>query len=126
MGAGFTEYLTIENPDPVNDCSVNIEYLLGTGSPVTKSVTVPHASRFTESVNSDLNVSAGSGNYQTDAAIVSVSNASTCAGVVAETTDVLYATSPGSAAAAMCWVQRIPGRPSTLPMCPPAATMPPS
>jgi hypothetical protein len=84
VGAGFTEYLTIENPDPVNTCSVNIEYLLGTGSPVNKSVTVPPASRFTESVNSDLNVLPNAGTYQTDSAIVSVTNPSSCAGVVAE------------------------------------------
>ena len=56
----------------------------GTGGPINKSVTVPHASRFTESVNSDLNMLANSGTYQTDSAIVSVTNPTTCAGVVAE------------------------------------------
>src|SRR5205823_244859 len=36
VGAGFTEYLTIENPDSTSDCAVTIQYLLGSGSPVTK------------------------------------------------------------------------------------------
>src|SRR5437016_22173 len=31
VGAGFTEFITISNSDPVNDCSVNVEYFLGTG-----------------------------------------------------------------------------------------------
>ncbi len=84
VGDGFTEYLTIENPDPINDCSVNIQYLLGTGSPLDTPITVPHASRFTVSVNSDLNTPANASAYQTDSAIVSVTNPTTCAGVVAE------------------------------------------
>ena len=86
VGAGFTEYLTIENPDTVNDCTVTIQYLLGGNNPVSESVDVVHASRFTESVNTDLNTPASSSNYQTDSAIVTVnSNASpNCAGVVAE------------------------------------------
>ncbi len=83
VGAGFTEFLTLENPDPTNDCTVSIRYLLGRGSPVTKAVTVRHASRFTELVNADLALPASSASYQTDSAIVSVTNAS-CAGVVAE------------------------------------------
>lgn len=86
VGAGFTEYLTVENPDTVNDCTVTIQYLLGGNNPVSKSVNVVHASRFTESVNSDLNMPANSSNYQTDSAIVTVDpNASPdCSGVVAE------------------------------------------
>jgi polyvinyl alcohol dehydrogenase (cytochrome) len=83
VGAGFTEFLTIENPDPTNDCAVTLHYLLGSGHPVTKAVTVRHASRFTELVNADLNIQGNSGSYQTDSAIVSVTNAP-CAGVVAE------------------------------------------
>src|SRR5205823_13310008 len=58
VGAGFTEFLTLENPDTVNSCTVNIQYLLGTGSPVNVSVTVPAATRFTESANTDLNTPA--------------------------------------------------------------------
>lgn len=86
VGAGFTEYLTFENPDNVNDCVVNIQYLLGIGNPVNESVTVLHASRFTESVNSDLDIPANSGFYQTDSAIVTVNSTASpnCMGIVAE------------------------------------------
>jgi hypothetical protein len=86
VGAGFTEYLTLENTDTVNDCTVTIQYLLGNGNPLTVPVNVPHASRFTESVNTDLNMPASSSLYQTDSAIVTVNTNSTpnCAGVVAE------------------------------------------
>jgi len=86
VGGGFTEFLTLENPDTLNSCAVNIEYLLGTGSPVNVSVTVPAATRFTESVNTDLNTLASSGNYQTDSAVVTVNSTTTpnCSGIVAE------------------------------------------
>ena len=86
VGAGFTEFLTIENPDTVNNCAVNIQYLLSSGNPVTKPVTVPKASRFTESVNTDLNTAANGTSFQTDSAIVTVNSSTTpnCAGVVAE------------------------------------------
>ena len=111
VGAGFTEFLTIENPDTVNNCAVDIQYLLGSGNPVTKSETVSKASRFTESVNSDLNTNASGTSFQTDSAVVTVNNNTTpnCAGVVAERpmyfsnfsgvssgSDVLGATSTGT------------------------------
>ena len=83
VGAGFTEYLTIENPDLVNDCPVTLQYLLGSGGPVTKFVTVTHATRFTESVNADLGRPASGSSFLTDSVIVTVTN-SRCAGVVAE------------------------------------------
>jgi hypothetical protein len=86
VGAGFTEFLTIENPDLLNDCAINIQYLRGNGIPVIKSARVVHASRFTESVNADLNTPASSGSYIEDSAIVTVDTLITpiCAGVVAE------------------------------------------
>ena len=84
VGGGFTEFLTIENPDLVNNCAVNIQYLLGSGNPVTKSVNVLKASRFTESVNIDLKTVANGNSFQTDSAVVTVTNPATCAGVVAE------------------------------------------
>ena len=86
VGGGFTEYLTFENPDNVNDCVVNIQYLLGVGNPVNTSVIVPHASRFTESVNSDLNTPTSSGLYQTNSTIVTVNSTASpnCLGIVAE------------------------------------------
>ena len=86
VGAGFNEFLTIANPDTVNDCSVNIQYFLGSGSPITKTVSVVHNSRFTESVNTDLNISATVTNYQTDSAFIQVDSTTTpnCTGVIAE------------------------------------------
>ena len=86
VGQGFSEFLTIANPDSVNDCSVNIQYFLGSGSPVTKTASVPHASRFTESVNIDLNIPTTSSTAQTDSAFIQVNSTATpnCNGVVAE------------------------------------------
>jgi len=84
VGQGFTEYLTIQNPDPVNSCLVSIQYLLSTSTPVPRTITVPPNTRFTEGVNSDLNTPAGSTTYQAVSTIVSVTNASNCKGVVAE------------------------------------------
>ena len=86
VGAGFTQFLTLENPDTLNSCAVNIQYLLGTGSPVNVSVTVAAATRFTESVNTDLSTPASAGNYQTDSAIVTVNSTASpnCTGIVAE------------------------------------------
>lgn len=84
VGQGFTEYLTIQNPDPVNTCTVNLQYLLSSGSPVTKSLTVLPNTRWTEGVNNDLNTPASSTSYQPVSTIVTVSNAPTCKGVVVE------------------------------------------
>ncbi|GAC1345192.1 MAG: hypothetical protein NVSMB27_07080 [Ktedonobacteraceae bacterium] len=84
VGAGFTEYLTIENPDPAHSCPVTIEYLLSSGSPISSLVTVPPASRWTESVNADLNTQASSQSYVADSAIVTVNSGTACTGVVAE------------------------------------------
>ncbi len=85
VGQGFTEWLTMENPDPVNACSVNIEYLLSNGAPpVNVRKTINPKTRYTESVNSDLGVSPGSGTSKTSSIIVNVLNQSTCLGIVAE------------------------------------------
>jgi len=48
VGQGFTEYLTIQNPDPVNSCTVSIQYLLSTSTPAPKSLTVAPNTRWTE------------------------------------------------------------------------------
>src|SRR5205807_7937829 len=86
VGQGFTEYLTIENPDATNDCNATLYYIGNSGTPLTKSVTVPHASRFTEPVNADLNMPASSTSYQTVSAVVTVNTTTSpnCTGVVAE------------------------------------------
>jgi hypothetical protein len=84
VGQGFTEFLTIQNPDSVNSCSVSIQYLLSTSTPAPKTITVPPNTRFTEEVNGDLNMPANSTTYQAVSTMVTVTNTSTCKGVVAE------------------------------------------
>lgn len=84
VGAGFKEYLTLGNPDPLNDCSVNIQYLIEGGNAVTKTVTVAHASRLTESVNGDLNVPSTQSAGVSVSTVVTVNASSTCNGIVAE------------------------------------------
>ena len=83
VGASFKEYLTIDNPDSNNDCPVSVQYLPETGSSVTKSFTVTHASRWTESVNADMNIPYTQSTGLSVSAIVSV-KPSTCTGVVVE------------------------------------------
>lgn len=84
VGQGFTEYLTIQNPDPVNICTVNIQYLLSASTPLPKSLTVLPNTRWTEGVNNDLNTPASSTTYQAVSTIVTVTNTTICKGVVVE------------------------------------------
>ena len=84
VGQGFTQYLTIQNPDPHSACTVSIQYLLSTSTPAPRSITVAPNTRWTEGVNADLGVAASSSGYQAVSTIVSVSNPTSCKGVVAE------------------------------------------
>jgi len=83
VGASFTEFLSIDNPDPNNNCPVTIQYIPETGSIITKSAIVLHSSRLTESVNNDVGVPATNATSVAFSAIVSV-NPSPCSGVVVE------------------------------------------
>ncbi len=84
VGASFTEFLSIDNPDPNNDCPITLQYVRELGTIVTKSVVVTHASRLTESVNADIGVPATQATSVAVSAIVSVNPASSCSGVVVE------------------------------------------
>jgi endoglucanase len=85
VGAGFQEFLTIDDPDPINACSVNLQYLLDNGSgPVAKTVTVPHATRITESVNNDLGISSTQATGVSVSTIATVNATPACSGVVIE------------------------------------------
>lgn len=84
VGQGFQEWLTVENPDPNNACNINFDYLLTGKSPVNVARTVAKNSRFTESVNNDLGISQHSSSVDYVSTIVTVTNASTCSGVVVE------------------------------------------
>lgn len=108
VGGGFVQFLTIGNPNNA-DCHGSIQYdytLDGTTAALVKqeSFTVGALSRYTEDVNTDLNVKQFSNNAATLSAIVSTSD---CAGIVVERpmyfsgfhstssgTDVLGATTP--------------------------------
>lgn len=52
-GDTFTEYLTLENPNSVA-ANVQVEYLLGRGSPITKSYVVAANSRQTLLINNEV------------------------------------------------------------------------
>ena len=87
-GAGFKEWLTLENPNNTL-CAVTINYLAQPdGKPtytVTKSVNVPATSRMTEWVDGDLRTSP-TGPGISDAAQINVNTQATpsCTGIVAE------------------------------------------
>lgn len=84
VGGNFEEFLTIGNPDPANQCIVDITYLLEQGNPVVVRRTIPPASRVTESVNNDLGTPATSATGKSVATIVQNDPISSCFGVVAE------------------------------------------
>lgn len=84
VGAGFQEYLTIDNPDPTIDCPVTIQYLPETGSMVTKAAIVSHTTRLTVSVNNDLGILPTQPTGLSVSTIVSVDAGTACTGVVAE------------------------------------------
>jgi hypothetical protein len=86
VGKGFREYLSLLNP-AASPCAVTIQYLYtldGSSTPSTKtaSVTIAAATRWTESVNTDLGLADSSPTGASLAAMVTT--ASSCAGVVAE------------------------------------------
>ena len=111
VGQGFTQFLTIQNPDPnpAHACQVRLQYLLSSSTPSPKLLTIAPNTRFTELVNADLNQPANAPAYQGVSTIVSVTNPGSCSGVVAERpiyftnfkgassgTDVLGATHTGT------------------------------
>jgi len=89
VGKGFGEYLTIGNPT-TTACSIDITYLYTMDNTTTAStrtitgVPIPPNTRWTESVNQDLNISNTSASAASLASIVTMSSGSTCPGVVAE------------------------------------------
>ncbi len=90
VGKSFREYLTIQNPSSTA-CAINIQYnytMDGSITPSTQIVakTVAPATRLTESVNGDLNISDASTSAASLSTIVSVNTTATpnCNGVVAE------------------------------------------
>ncbi len=84
IGQGFQEYLTIQNPDTVNSCFVQIQYLLSTGPAPAKTVTINPNTRWTENVDQDLGIQRNGSTAEDVSTILTVMNASNCKGVVAE------------------------------------------
>ncbi|HZS76159.1 MAG TPA: hypothetical protein VFA41_06045 [Ktedonobacteraceae bacterium] len=84
IGQGFQEYLTLDNPDTTHACNVTLTYLLSSGNPVTRTLTVGKNTRATENVNGDLGVPSNSATARDVSTIVQVTNTPTCQGVVAE------------------------------------------
>jgi hypothetical protein len=84
VGKGFLEWMTVENPDPNNACNINFDYLLTGKSPVNVARTVAKNSRYTESVNADLHITQNSSSEDLVSTIVTVTNPSSCSGVVVE------------------------------------------
>ncbi len=81
VGGGFQEYLTLENPDPVQTAQVRVQYLFEgkTGPAITH--TVSPQSRFTVNPNADLHILQSSANGQSISMIVTSVNH---VGIVAE------------------------------------------
>jgi len=55
-GNNFEEYLTLENPDPVQTAQVKVQYLFETGTGPAIMHSVPPQSRYTVSVNADVHI----------------------------------------------------------------------
>ena len=98
VGGGFREYITIEDPDPSVDCNATITYMpegditnmqakrhMVARKPLAvKTIVVPHASRYTASVNQDMGVTETQQPGTMVSAMVTVPASSSCAGVVVE------------------------------------------
>lgn len=85
VGAGFREYLTLENPG-ITACTVSVQYFETpeNGNPplvVPATFTIAAQSRITRAVHGDLNIPDSS---PTGAAVSAVVNATGCNGIVAE------------------------------------------
>ncbi|MGZ3617722.1 MAG: S53 family peptidase [Ktedonobacteraceae bacterium] len=55
-GNNFEEYLTLQNPDPVQTAQVKVQYLFESGTGPTVMHNVPPQSRYTVSVNADVHI----------------------------------------------------------------------
>src|SRR5579875_149679 len=85
VGASFQEFLTLDNPDPINNCSVTLQYLLDNGhGPITKTINVPAATRVTESVNNDVGIPSTQPTGVSVSTIATVNTTTPCPGVVVE------------------------------------------
>ncbi len=98
VGGGFREFITIGNPDPTTDCTAQISYLpegditdaqakkhMAARKPLdVKTVTIAHASRYTASVNQDVQIPEQQQPGTLLSAVVTIPATSGCAGVVVE------------------------------------------
>lgn len=56
VGGSFTEYLTMQNPDPAQTATVNVTYLFQSQPSRVATHTVPASTRVTVNVNDDLHI----------------------------------------------------------------------
>ena len=80
VGGNFQEFLTLENPDPIQTAQVQVQYLLETGTGPKITHTVPPQSRATVSVNDDLGYPYAGPSHSLSMIVTSINNV----GVVAE------------------------------------------
>lgn len=76
VGNGFQEYLTLQNPDPINVTNVSLTFLMQGHTPPSITVTrnINPSTRFTEDVNKDLNVAPTSTSHISVAIIVHINS----------------------------------------------------
>ncbi len=80
VGADFQEFLTIENPDPIQVAQVRVQYLFEGHTGPAIMHTVPAQSRSTVNVNQDLHIAYGGRGYSISMIVTSVNQV----GIVAE------------------------------------------
>jgi len=98
VGGGYREYLTMGNPDPTIDCTASVTYLpegditdaqakrhMAALKPLAiKTYIIAHDSRFTASVNQDLQIPEQQQQGSLVSAVVTVSATGGCTGLVVE------------------------------------------
>ena len=90
VGAGYTEFLTLGNPDPTQACSVNTHYLytVNGSKPTSKTITMTISpnTRATRTVNSDLGIQSFQNPPASVSTILTINASLTpnCKGIVAE------------------------------------------
>jgi kumamolisin len=79
-GADFQEFLTLENPDPIQTAHVRVQYLFQGHTGPTILHNVPPQSRYTVNVNADLHIAYGGPGYSFSMIVTSLNQI----GIVAE------------------------------------------
>jgi endoglucanase len=84
VGAGFREFITLDNPDPGNSCIINLQFLEEGGTQVMRQYTVNPSTRKTIDVGAELNTAVNSPHGISLATVATNDPTSPCSGFVAE------------------------------------------